>query len=193
MADLITLAEYKVAKNITSTNEDAKITPLIASVSQFIRTYCGRTFTDHYTVDKTELFSILWGETSVQVSESPIVTITSITERLNLTAAYEPVTSYYVDPDTDSIHKIGQDGVTPTSFNTGNGAVKIIYQAGWAECPADLKLAVIDLVTYYIKEEYKPNRSIGATSMQNASQSSIPNSAELPAHIKRVLDLYRVV
>lgn len=193
MANLITLEEYKVAKGITSTNEDAKITPLLLSVSQLIRTYCGRSFTDYHAADKTELFSIFWGESFIQLSETPVVTITSISERDSLAGIYEPLTNYYLDTDSDSIYKIAEDGVSNTSFKTGNGAVKVIYRAGWADAPADLKLAAIDLVSYYLKEEYKPNRSIGSTSMQNAAQDSSYKGAQLPAHIKRVLDLYRVI
>ena len=193
MANLITLEEYKTAKGITSANEDAKITPLLASVTQLVRTYCGRSFTDYFSADKTELFSIFWGESFIQLAETPIVSITSVSERDNLAGSYVPLTSYYVDKDSDSIYKVADNGVSTTSFKEGNGSVQVVYKAGWESAPADLKLAVIDLVSYYLKEEYKPNRSIGSTSMQNAAQDSSYKGAQLPSHIKRVLDLYRVI
>lgn len=191
MADLITLAQYKTAKGLVSSNEDAKITPLLASVSQLVRTYCGREFTTYYSSDKTEYFSIFWGENFVQLSEFPLVSITSVSERNSLTDSYVPITNYY--PEDSNIYKIGDDGITASSFSAGPGSVKVVYKGGYQNIPEDLKQACIDLVTYYLKEEYKINRSIGSTTMQNASQASTPHSAELPAHIKRVLDLYRVI
>jgi hypothetical protein len=192
MTDLITLEDYKTAKGLSSTSEDSKITPLIESVSQFIKTYCGRTFIDNYSTPKTEYFSIFWGDEFVLLSESPVVAITSVSERASLTEAYEPITSYYLDQENDSVYKIASDGINKTSFTQGSGSVKVVYTAGWPETPLDLKLAVIDLVTYYLKEEHKLNRSVGATSMQNAPGPSTAFSAELPAHIKRVLYLYKV-
>lgn len=189
MADLITLAEYKTAKGLSSTSEDGKIEPLIVSASNFIRTYCGRSFTDHFNSDKTETFNILWSDQFVQLSESPVISVTSVSERSSVTSAYEPITDFYLDQDTDVIYRLSNDGVG--EFASGPGAVKVVYKAGWATAPAEIKQAAIDLVTYYLKEEYKQNRSIGNASMQNAPGPSSPHSAELPAHIKRVLDLYR--
>ena len=192
MVDLITLEDYKTAKGLSSTSEDSKITPLIESVSQFIKTYCGRNFVDSYATERTEFFSIFWGDEFVQLSESPIVEITGVFERDSFLSAYTPITNYYLDSENDSVYKIASDGVNTASFTKGNGSVKITYRAGWENTPADLKLAVIDLITYYLKEEHKQNRSIGSSSMQNSSGNPAPFSAELPAHIKRVLDLYKV-
>ena len=48
-----------------------------------------------------------------------------------------------LDTDLDAIYRIG------TAWPTGPGSVKVQYKAGYSTVPADLKLAVIDLVTYY--------------------------------------------
>ena len=58
-------------------------------------------------------------------------------------------------------------------------------------CPADLKLAVIDLVTYYHKDEYKERKVMAGASIQNAGSTSQANNVAFPDHIKRVLDLYK--
>jgi hypothetical protein len=191
MADLITLAEYKIAKGLSSTSEDSKIEPLIVSVSSFIRNYCNRNFTDYYNTDKTEVFNILWSDQFVQLSETPVVSITSVSERTAVTSDYAVITDYYLDPATDVVYKVGSDGASLGTFPPGPGAVKVIYKAGWAAAPSEIKQATIDLVTYYLKEEYKQQKTIGSSSIQNAPGPSTAHSAELPAHIKRVLDLYR--
>ena len=57
--------------------------------------------------------------------------------------------------------------------------------------PHDLKLAVIDLITYYLKDEHKERRTLGGASIQNQSSTSQRNNVAFPDHIKRVLDLYK--
>jgi hypothetical protein len=194
MADLITLAEYKIFRGLTGTTEDSKITPIISSVSQLVKTYCGRTFVDFYAADKTEYFSPMWPVNAVQLSESPLVSITSVSERESVTGAYTALAAadYYYDDEVDSLYRVGTDGVGLTDFKQGPGAVKVVYRAGFSTCPADLKLAVINMVTYYLKDEYKVAQSIGATTINNAGSSSQNNSADFPNYIKRVLDLYRI-
>lgn len=193
MTNLITIDEYKTANGLSGFTEDAKITPLLASVSQLVRTYCGRQFTTYYASDKTEYFTIKWNDESIQLSESPIVSITSISERASITESYTALTAseYYLDVDTDTIYRVNTNGTGFTSFLTGPASVRVVYKAGYSACPADLKLAVIDLVKYYLKEEYKPAKNIGSTSITNNTSGTQANSVNFPDHIKRVLDLYR--
>jgi hypothetical protein len=75
----------------------------------------------------------------------------------------------------------------------GIESVKVIYTAGYSAVPDDLKLALIDLVAYYYKEEYKISRILSGASMNNANTSSMPRNIGFPDHIKRVLDLYRYI
>jgi hypothetical protein len=193
MANLLTLDEYKAAKGLSGVTEDAKITPLLASVSQLVRTYCNREFTTYYGSDKTEYFTIKWNDQSVQLNETPIVSITSVSERESIAGAYTALGSseYYTDTDTDCIFRIDTNGTGFTSFKPGPASVRVVYKAGYAATPADLKLALIDLVTYYLKEEYKPSKAIASVNVQNNTSSSQSNSPDFPDHIKRILDLYR--
>ena len=194
MANLLTIEEYKAAKGITGTTDDAKITPLLASVSQLVRTYCNRDFTSYYGTDKTEYFTIKWEEDAVQLSETPIVSITSVAEREAITESYVALTTsdYYLDTDTDSIYRINTDGTGYKAYKKGPASVRVLYKAGYSATPTDLKLALVDLLTYYLKEEYKQARAIGSINVQNQVTSTQTNSADFPDHIKRVLDLYRV-
>ena len=59
MADLITLQDYKTAQGITKPKDDSRLNILIPSVSQLIKTYCGNSFVDYYSSNKTETISCL--------------------------------------------------------------------------------------------------------------------------------------
>jgi hypothetical protein len=54
-----------------------------------------------------------------------------------------------------------------------------------------LQLAVADLITYYLKDEYKERRSMQGASITNRGTSSMRDNVDFPDHIKRVLDLYK--
>ena len=192
MANLITLATYKTAEGIQATKDDAKLELLIESVSQLVKTYCNATFVDYYTNAKTDVFNINYNESFIQLAEGPVVMSDGnkpvVSERLDVTASYNTLTEnvdYYIDTDLDCIYRIG------TAWPKGPGAVKVIYKAGYSVIPADLKLAVIDLVTYYHKDEHKARQTIAGASIQNQGSTSQRNNVAFPDHIKRVLDLYK--
>ena len=196
MANLISLADYKTAEGIQATKDDAKLELLITSVSQLVKTYCNNTFVDHYSSAKTELFNIEYGESFVQLTESPILAITSVKERDDATSSYTTLTNnedYYVDSKTDSIYRLSSGGVEKR-FKNGKGAVEVVYTAGYdgaSNLPGDLQLAVIDLITYYHKDEHKARQTIAGASIQNQGSTSQRNNVAFPDHIKRVLDLYK--
>lgn len=189
MANLITLEEYKEAQGITSPKEDLRTETLIASVSQLVKTYCANSFVDYFSNDKVETFSPRWGTSILQLSECPVISIVSVQERDNPTSDYVvvPTSGYYLDTQLDNIHRI--DGAE-INWQQGPGSVIVTYRAGYADTPADLKLAVIDLVTYYLKDEYKVRQSIGTANIDNAPSGS---GRGFPDHIKRVLDLYKQI
>ena len=193
MADLITLQDYKDAQGLSTPKEDLKINSIIPSVSQLIKTYCGNSFVDFYSSAKTEILSVEWDTHIVQLTESPVNAITSVQERDSYSSAYTTLTTgayeYYLNTNTDSIFRTTSGGWK--NWPTGVGAVKVVYTAGWSAVPADLKLAVIDLITYYLKDEHKERRTIAGASIQNPGSSSQSNNVAFPDHIKRVLDLYK--
>ena len=193
MANLITLADYKTAEGIQATKDDAKLELLIESVSQLVKTYCGNSILDFYTTTKTETLSINWASNIVQLTESPVNTVSSVKERENLSDSYTTLvenTDYYVDLATDSIYRVNSNG-TAKNWPNGPGAVEVVYNAGYETCPQDLRLAVFDLITYYHKDEHKARQTIAGASIQNQGSTSQRNNVALPDHIKRVLDLYK--
>ena len=194
MANLVTLAQYKEAEGINTPKEDLRLNVLIPSVSQLVKTYCGNTIVDFYSTNKTETFNINWNTHIVQLTESPIVEVSSVSERDAYDESYTALTTtdheYYIDTTTDSIIRTNASG-TQKFWPRGVGAVQIVYKAGYASTPEDLKLAVFDLITYYLKDEHKERRTLGAASIQNQSSTSQRNNVAFPDHIKRVLDLYK--
>ena len=78
MADLITVQDYKTAEGITQPKDDARLTVLIPSISELVKTYCGNTFVDFFSSNKTETFNIDWSTYIVQLTESPVNAIVSV-------------------------------------------------------------------------------------------------------------------
>ncbi|MBA4695571.1 MAG: phage head-tail connector protein [Candidatus Poseidoniales archaeon] len=194
MADLITLQQYKTAEGITQPKDDARLNALIPSVSQLVKTYCGNSFVDFFSSNKTETFTLDWGTYIVQLTESPVNSIISVQERQSYSDSYATLTTgayeYALDSGTDSVLRTLSSG-RYKNWPLGVDAVKVVYTAGYSAIPADLKLAVLDLVTYYLKDEHKQRQTIAGASLQNQGSTSQNNNVSFPDHIKRVLDLYK--
>tara|TARA_Y100000385_G_C13040462_1_gene615019 strand:+ start:99 stop:671 length:573 start_codon:yes stop_codon:yes gene_type:complete len=188
MADFITLQQFKDAENITNVRDDYKIDRIIASVNQLVKTYCGNSIIDFYSTNKVEEFSMDWNTHIAQLTESPANTIISVEKRDSVTESYTtvPSTEYYLDKKTDSVLHV--TGSTYKNWPRGAASVKITYTAGYASTPADLQLAVIDLVNFYYKDEYKGRRTLAGATLENVP---VVEAVGFPAHIKRVLDLYK--
>lgn len=191
MADLITLREYKDMEGIQNPKDDYNLSQLITSVSQLIKTYCGNTFVDFYSTNKVETFTMDWNTHLVQLTESPVNTIVSVETRDSVTSSYSTVqtTDYYLDSNTDTVFYV--TGSSYKNWPRGAGSVRVTYTAGYQSLPSDLKLAVIDLITYYYRDEYKERKTLAGATLQNPGSSSQDSSVAFPDHIKRVLDLYK--
>ena len=181
---------------ISSTKEDVRMSALIVSVSTLVKTYCGRTFLDNFSTDKTEIFNVPEDINFLQLDESPIVSITSVEERSSYSEDYVTLTTtefeYYLDPTIDAVYKT--NGATGfLNWAPGPGSVKIIYKGGFADTPEDLKLAVADLITYYHKNEYKGQQTLAGATSRTPGTTTQPRNVSFPDHIKRVLDLYKVL
>ena len=190
--DLISLADYKTLAGISSSTDDSKLEELIDSVSQLVKTYCGVSFLDYYSADKTEFITKNFSTHLVELTESPVTTVTSVEERTSPTASYITLTvntDYVLDATTDCLYRMSGSGYQ--NWQTGPNSVKVVYRAGYSALPQDLRLAVVDLITYYNKNEQKQRQTIAGATIQN-STTSMRNSPAFPDHIKRVLDMHKV-
>ena len=201
MADLITLQQYKDFSGLTGVTMDARINVIIDSISKLVKNYCGTSIIDDYSSAKTEYFDILDARTTrVMLDEGPIRTVTSVSERESQADSYITLITensdssgkyeYIIDSTTDSIIRTTSTGTK--TFRIGHKAVKVVYTAGYSATPADLKLAVFDLIKYYLKDERKARMQIAGAMVENQVSTSLRNNIGFPDHIKRILDFYKL-
>ena len=201
MANLVTIQQYKDFAGLQGVQSDARISTLIPQVTQIVKTYCGSSILDYYSSAKTEYFDIRDGLTDrVMLDESPINSVTSVSERDSQSDSYTTLITensdssgkyeYIIDTMTDSIIRTTSTGTK--YFPRGHKAVKVIYTAGYSATPDDLKLAVYDLIKYYLKDERKARMQIAGAMVENQSTSGIAGNIGFPDHIKRILDFYKI-
>jgi hypothetical protein len=183
MADLITRAEYKNYLGISSSNKDTEIDLLIPKVSQLVKTYCRRNFTDYYDEAKTEYFD--GGFDKLILKETPVSNVTQVSKSTNYGQTYTNLTKF-TDwiLDGDSVRAVSNGGW----FQEYMRGYRVTYTAGYESVPEDLKLAVLDLVEYYSKNNSAVHVNRDVT--PNVTQIQYVASTNFPAHIKRVLDQY---
>ena len=166
-----------------------------------LKTYCGTTIIDYAGSDKTEYFNIADDYVDrIILSESPLISVSSVQERENQAQAYTTLITensdssgkyeYVLDMDSDSIIRTNSTG--HKYWPKGVKSVKVVYRAGYTSTPEDLKLAVFDLIKYYMKDERKERMSIAGASVENPISTSLRNNIGFPDHIKRVLDMYKI-
>jgi hypothetical protein len=211
MANLIEIDDYKLLQNITSSDQDFVLTNLVESVSQLVKTYTNNSILDNFETSsgkaaKVEEFSINYEEDYVQLTGTPVVVDRTLSggnqlkpivvqERKSLSSSYTTLvefSDFYFDSSTDCIHRTSVGSTTCKSLARGFGAVKVTYFCGYAATPADLRLAVMDLITYYFKDQNIRSRTMSGSSITNNSTTSQKGNVGFPDHIKRVLDLYKI-
>tara|TARA_Y100000361_G_scaffold142370_1_gene148358 strand:+ start:40 stop:651 length:612 start_codon:yes stop_codon:yes gene_type:complete len=201
MANLVTLQQYKDFTGLTGVKTDARITTIIPQVTKVVKNYCGTSFIDYYSSDKTEYFDINDNFTTrIMLDESPLVSVSQVQERDSQSDAYVTLITensdssgkyeYVIDTTTDSILRTSATG--QKVWKKGIKAVKVVYRAGYSATPEDLKLACFDLIKYYLKDERKARMQIAGAMVENPVSSSITRNIGFPDHIKRILDFYKI-
>ena len=201
MADLVTLQQYKDFAGLTSIKNDARINVVIDQVSQLVKTYCGSTIVDYASTNKVEYKNIKDSIVdTIILDESPLIQVVSVQERTSQADAYVTLITensdssgkyeYVVDDESDSITRTNSTG--NKYWAKGMKSVKVTYKAGYTTTPEDLKLAVFDLIKYYMKDERKERQSISGASVENVLSSSLTGNIGFPDHIKRILDMYKL-
>ena len=201
MADLISLDTYKTIENITNVKDDDRIETLITAISKLVKTYCASDLIDKYSTTITEFFDLQYSVEYIQLDEGPVVdnSTLAVYERQSqdddYTRLYRDGTDdkyeWYLDSRTDSIYRTSDSGLY-RYWPKGVKCVKVEYNAGYESTPKDLELAVVDLVTYYFKNEHKQRQVLGGATLQNQGTSSLADNVGFPDHIKRVLDMYKM-
>lgn len=185
--NLITIDDYKSYKGINSDTDDNKISSTIASVSDFVKSYCNRSFVDFIGTDKTEYPELMSDTRAVYLLEYPIISVTSLSvstdSHITYTTLIENV-DFVVDKSSGVIHRV--DG---KYFEDSFRSVSVVYKGGLDPLDESLKLACIDLTSYFLNKEYKPKMSTSTSIRENFSSGEIPT--RLPAHIQNTLMLFK--
>jgi len=184
---LVTLQDYKEYHGISSTTNDTRLELLVDLVSELVEAYLGRkiltnTYTDQY-------YEYLGGY--VYRSNFPITTVSKFE---TYDTGNGDWTEWVVADDVflsedDGILEVINDDIKNYVSTKRSKPVRVTYDGGYSTTPSDLKLAIFDLITYYNKREQTPAKSFNS---QSVDTSAGLNGSEMPAHIKRVLALYRV-
>jgi len=180
--NLVTKSEYKNYLGITSTNKDQEIDFLIPKVSSLVKTYCRRSFIDYYDEAYIEYFE--GGFDRFLLKETPLVSVQEVELSTDYGQTYTSLTEYtdWISSG-DSIRCIGA-----SRFPEYIRGYRVSYFAGYEAVPDDLKLAVLDLVEYYSKNNGAVHVNRDVT--PNVTQIQYVATTQFPAHIKRVLDQY---
>lgn len=183
-ANLITKAEYKAYAGINSTNQDAEIDSLIPKVSDLVKSYCRRTFVDY--VDDPKVETTQGGTREILLGEYPVLQIVSVQRSTDYGQTYTKLAKF-----TDWV-QVGDDVVSlaTNGFDSLINGYKVTYFAGYELLPQDLKLATMDMVEYYLKNSSAVHSTRPLIS-PNTLQVEYVSGSEFPAHIRRILDMYK--
>jgi hypothetical protein len=182
--NLITVAEYKTYSGISSTNQDAALALVVPKVSQLVKSICRRTFVDYLYDPKVEVARSCTNNRFL-LQETPVVQVTAFEFSEDFGQTYTTLTEYtdYV-VDDDAVEIISY----PYKDYVKVRAFRVSYYAGYETVPDDLKMAVMDLTQYYMRNDSAVHSTKSVS--PNTMQIEYINSTNLPAHIKRILDLY---
>jgi hypothetical protein len=183
MADLVTRIEYKNYAGITSSNSDAEIDLLIPKISKLVKSYCKRSFIDYY--DQTYVQYSDGGFDRILLEEIPVTDVLNVRYSSNYGQSYSTTLVEFTDwiQDGDSVRSISNSIFLPAIKG-----YQIQYLAGFDATPDDLKLAVFDLIEYYMKNNSAVHVNRDVT--PNITQIQYINSTGFPPHIRRILDSY---
>jgi hypothetical protein len=184
--NLITVAEYKSYSGISSTNQDAAIAAVIPKVSELVKSICRRTFVDYVDDFKTETKRNLTNNRFL-AQETPVLNVSAVEFSEDFGKTYIALVEYQdyvVDVDADAVEIIAYPYVNYSRIN----AFKVTYTAGYETIPEDLKMAVMDLIQYYMRNDSAVHSTKSIS--PNTMQIEYVSSTNLPSHIKRILDLH---
>ncbi len=168
---LTTLTTVKEYLGLTGTGEDSLLNRLMNWATDFIHSYCGRTFPqgsydEYYDGDGTD---------NLLSHQFPVTSVSS----LEVDGVVKDATKDFV-----LYAPLGLIRLKLGVFPRGKKNIRLQYTAGYSSIPKDLEQACIELVA--LKYYDRGRERLGVESKEGASFVT-----QLPAEIKQVLDLYK--
>lgn len=177
---IATLADIKAYLDITTADEDARITALLPAVESQVKKHLG------YDPAKQAYLDRLNGNGRrfvVPQQSIPLVAVDSLTvDGVTIPAENGATPGWYI-----------ADGAVWLSgnylFTKGYGNVKLSYQAGYTNIPEAIKQAVVEMTAMRLKEIDR----IGVSSKGIAGESISYSVKDMPDTVKGYLEPFRKV
>jgi hypothetical protein len=137
----------------TDANRDAVLTRYVAACSAAIQAYCNRIFAVQTLQDQffpqrdAPITPLIQGQDPLQLSNYPIVSLTSVVENPASTTPYTLTSGadFLEDDDEGQLIRLDKRGY-PKRWSPL--AVTVVYEAGYATLPVDVVDACIDFVKW---------------------------------------------
>lgn len=168
---VLTLSEAKSHLNISSATYDGELQAMIDAAEAVIVERVG-------PLGPVEITSRVTGTRSLVLPVYPVLSLTSVADSSEIA----------VDLDTLDVDLI--TGVVTSSGTLGCLPYSVTYMAGRASLPANLRLAVLELVRHFWDTQRGPSRRPGSTASDSAS-NTVPGAAYLlPFRVEQLLAPY---
>ncbi len=179
--DLTTLANVKQWVNVSNSTDDALLTRLITSVSNFMQSWLNRQLNPATYSDVNDGT----GGQRMMLTNYPVTAVTSLTvDGIPVPASSSPTSPGYT---------FDQYGVTLRGgyyFGSGLQSVSVTYTAGYASMPVEIEQACIELVSLRYAERLRPgvtSRSLGGENVAYSSAGISNSVSELLQQYKKVI------
>lgn len=179
MSDLITLAEYKAAMGISDSSGDTVLSLLITQVSAAIQSWLNR---DLSSVVRSESRDGN-GKDAMVLAEYPVTAVSSVVINGNIIPAAANAQSPGYEFSDTAIYLRGY------VFDRGRRNVQLVYTAGYAMIPDDIKRACIETVTL----EHRRRDHIDVSSKALAGETVSYIVADMPPSAKTRLQQHKRV
>jgi hypothetical protein len=179
MVDLTTLDSAKTYIGVATAVDDAPLMGLITAYSEFVRSYCNRTFS---LATFTEYFDGR-NNSRQMLPEFPIASIVSLSVD---GIALQPQAAFGQPGFRFDDNCIILDGY---AFTRGESNILVTWTAGYAVIPADIAQAVNELVglRYALRDKQ------GWSSKMLAGETVSLITKDMPSSVATVLNQYRAV
>jgi len=180
--DLTTLDAVKGWLGLTDpslTSDDTLLAALITAASGFARTYCSRDFSQ---TDYDESYDGLGGR-KLPLRHTPIIAVTS------LTINGQPIPPGSVPGVPGWLNTPTMIVLNGYVFRRGMLNVQVAYTAGYAEIPAELAQACVEMVGF----RYREMGRIGMSSKSMGGETTSYQVKDVPISARTMLDQYKTV
>ncbi|MEI7443268.1 MAG: head-tail connector protein [Burkholderiales bacterium] len=179
MSAFCSLSDVKSFMAITGTQDDPLLTSLIQAASNAMETVMNRTVAAASYTDLVDGN----GKAGMMLSNWPVISVTSVTiDGTSVPASTGYGASGYAQDENVVF-------LRNRVFTKGARNVSIVYQAGWATVPDDLKQACVETVAL----KYRQKEYAGYRSKSLAGETVSFDKGDFPDSVERILNNYKKV